>query len=125
MTWVPDGHIKGRGEPNSSFKTAQGHTVRINQLGFRGETPSWKPEPNSLRILVFGGSAAFAYHAPGEANTWSELLEKHLMQALGKKVEVINLALPGFDTATSVRNYLSSGRALHPMWQYFMKPGMT
>lgn len=114
MEWEPDGHIKGRGRFNSRFLTEDGFPVTINSLGFRGPEPSWQPAPGVFRILLFGGSAAFAYHAQGEENTWAKLLQAKLSAGLQRPVEVINLALPGFDSATSVRNYLSSGRLLHP-----------
>lgn len=114
MEWIPDGHIRGRGKPESSFRTANGFEVRINELGFRGSLPAVKPDPGTYRILLLGGSAAFSYHASGERRTWAKVCESALSQVLGKPVEVINLSLPGFDTRTQLINYLILGRGLKP-----------
>jgi lysophospholipase L1-like esterase len=114
MLWIPDGHVKGRAAPGQLFHTADGYPVRINRLGFRGADPEWQPAPGSLRIAAFGGSSTFCYHASGEENTWPGRLELELEAALAVPVEVVNLGLPGYDTATSKVNYLFVGRALHP-----------
>jgi hypothetical protein len=88
--------------------------VRINSLGFRGEDPAWEAAEGTLRILVLGGSSAFSYDASDDAHTWPSLLESQLADALGNPVEVINLALPGYDASNSKVNYLFTGRALNP-----------
>lgn len=105
MEWRPDGHIKGRGLPNQDFKNATGEKIYINDLGFRGPTPSFKPEPGTFRILTLGGSSTFGYHAKGEDKTWPQQLAQRLRSRFGRQVEVINLALPGFDSQTSSVNF--------------------
>ena len=114
MLWIPDGHLKGRAVPGQVFHTADGYPVRINRLGFRGPDPDWRPAPGTLRVAAFGGSSTFCYHASGEENTWPARLEAELEAALAMPIEVVNLGLPGYDTATSKLNYLFVGRALHP-----------
>jgi hypothetical protein len=114
LPWIPDGHIKGRAEPDAMLRNATGHEVRINQLGFRGPDWDWQPPAGTLRVLALGGSATFNFTAEGEANTWPGRLQQLLSEALPVPVEVVNLGLPGFDTANSKVNYLFTGRALHP-----------
>lgn len=114
MVWVPDGRIRARAKPNQVFYTESGDEVRINSLGFRGPERTWQPAPGTLRLLAFGESSTFCYHAHGEQNTWPSRLEAHLRAALGRPVEVINLALPGYDCTNSKVNYLFLGRELHP-----------
>ena len=114
MEWQADGHIKGRGVPGTSFATAKGYRVRINSLGFRGPDPSWQPARRTLRVLVFGGSSTFNYHAQGEEETWPRQLQLFLSKSLRVHLEVINLALPGFSTKESKINYLLTARELYP-----------
>ncbi len=114
MEWIPDGHIQGRGKPDSSFKTEHGSIVSINALGFRGPMPTLLPQQGICRIIVLGGSAAFSYHARGEERTWAKVLEQKLQRAEGPRVEVVNLALPGFNTRTQLINYLILARRLKP-----------
>jgi len=96
---------KGGGLPNQDFKNATGEKIYINDLGFRGPTPSFKPEPGTFRILTLGGSSTFGYHAKGEDKTWPQQLAQRLRSRFGRQVEVINLALPGFDSQTSSVNF--------------------
>ncbi len=114
MSWIPDGHIRGRGAPSHVFVQRDGHDVRINNLGFRGEDYEWIPSPGVLRIITFGGSSTFNLTAKGETNTWPSRLRYYLESALNMEVEVINLALPGYALETSKVNYLFLGRALNP-----------
>ncbi len=114
LYWIDDGHVKARLEPGQNPVNTSGHVVRINSLGFRGEEPTWEPTDGTLRLLVLGGSAAFCYDVSEDARTWPALLEAELEEALKMPVEVINLALPGYDTSNSKVNYLFTGRALNP-----------
>lgn len=114
LIWIPDGHIRGRPLPGQVIHTAAGHSVRINDLGFRGDDWEWTPAPGTLRIVALGGSSTFNFHAAGEQNTWPELLEARLSADLEMPVEVLNLGLPGFNASTSRINYVFTARPLHP-----------
>ena len=129
MEWIPDGRIQGRAKPLQEFQSgtdygvrktaradgtkAERHTVRINRLGFRGPEYEWRPAPGTLRIATFAGSSGFCYNQ-AEEETWPGRLQVYLEQGLNMPVEVINLALPGFNSANSKINYLFTGRELHP-----------
>lgn len=112
--WESEGHIRGRFMPNQMVATATGHEIRINRHGFRGPDYSFEKPAGTLRIEVFGGSAAFCYKAAGRDRTWPGALEIKLAERLEMPVEVINLALPGFASFNSKINYLCYGRAFEP-----------
>jgi hypothetical protein len=114
LYWVDDGHVKARLLPEQDPINTSGHVVKINSLGFRGEEPSWKAPTGTLRILALGGSSTFCYDVSDDAHTWPALLQAKLSDALQMPVEVINLALPGYDASNSKVNYLFTGRALQP-----------
>lgn len=114
LYWVDDGHVKARLLPGQDPVNTSGNVVQINSLGFRGEEPSWTAPAGTLRLLVLGGSAAFCYDVSDDAHTWPAVLQTELSEALQMPVEVINLALPGYDASNSKVNYMFTGRALKP-----------
>lgn len=114
LYWISDGHIKARLDYPQEVINESGNPVQINALGFRGPNWSWRPPKGTLRLAVFGGSAAFCFQVSGDSHTWPAELERVLNEKSGRPVEVLNLALPGYDTSNSKVNYLFTGRALHP-----------
>lgn len=112
--WVPDGHITGRYKPNQEILTATGHIFRVNQHGFRGPDYESLRQHGTLRIAVFGGSAALCYKSAGREKSWPGALEQKLNNQLNIPVEVINLSIAGFTSFTSKINYLCNGRAFEP-----------
>ena len=112
--WESEGHIRGRLMPNQIVYTATGHKLRVNRHGFRGPDYSFEKAPGTLRIEVFGGSAAFCFKAAGREKSWPGALEIKLRERLKMPVEVINLGLPGFTAFDSKINYLCYGRAFDP-----------
>lgn len=109
-----EGHIRARPMPNQVAHTGAGDPVRINKHGFRGPDYPFQKPPGTLRIEVFGGSAAFCFHAAGREKSRPGARERKLRQRLGMPVEVINLGLPGFGSFNSKINYLCFGRAFNP-----------
>jgi hypothetical protein len=112
--WVPEGHITGRYMPNQEIKTASGHVFRVNKHGFRGPDYTFEKASGTLRIEIFGGSAALCYKSAGRQKSWPGALELKLQERLNMPVEVINLALAGFTSFKSKINYLCFGRAFNP-----------
>jgi hypothetical protein len=122
--WMPDGHVRGRYKPNQSYMTGpaynpninyrlKSHPVHINKYGFRGPDWSPNPQPGTLRIALLGASAAFSYH-DREEETWAFLLGQCMTEKLGRKTEVVNLAIPGVDAEDSKINYMINGRFFNP-----------
>jgi hypothetical protein len=114
LYWLADGHVKARLEPNQPVTNAFGNPVRINNHGFRGPDWKWKPASGTLRVVALGGSSTFCFQVSDDAHTWPALLEAFLREHLKMPVEVLNLALPGYDTSNSKVHYLFSGRAFYP-----------
>lgn len=109
-----DGHIRVRPIAGQAVTNRANYPVRINRHGFRGPDYSFTKPPGTLRILVFGGSAAFDFEASSEEKSWPGALQLKLAQQLKMPVEVINLAIPGFDSFNCKINYLYTGRNFHP-----------
>ncbi|MHC4065814.1 MAG: hypothetical protein ACYSUI_15135 [Planctomycetota bacterium] len=114
MIWEAEGHIRGRAMPNQVVRTATGHDLRINRHGFRGPDYEFEKAPGTLRLEVFGGSAAFCYKAAGRGKSWPGAVERKLGERLAMPVEVINLALPAYNVFNSKINYLCFGRVFKP-----------
>ncbi len=114
LYWISDGHVKARLEPNQKVVNTDGNSLNINRFGFRGAEWEWKPSPGTLRVITLGGSSTFCFQVSDDENTWPAQLEKMLRKRLDMPVEVLNLALSGYDASNSKINYLFYGRALHP-----------
>jgi len=114
LVWESEGHIRARPVPHQTIRTAAGYDIRINKDGFRGPDHAYEKPPGTLRIAVFSGSAGFCYDASSVETAWPNLLETGLSETLDMPVQVINLALPGFDAFNSKINYLCYGRAFEP-----------
>lgn len=90
-----------------------GHEVRINSLGFRSEEVKPEKDPESLRIIGIGDSRMFGWGVPQEA-PYLALLGKRLDQELGTAVEVVNTAVPGYNTWMEVATLEEVGLSLQP-----------
>jgi hypothetical protein len=79
-----------------------GISVRTNSDGFRdSEYPIPKPK-DTIRIIGIGDSVMFGWKIPQEKNYLSLLEEKLNHSFPGKKWEVINTAVPGYNTVNEV-----------------------
>lgn len=74
---------------------AERYLVKANSLGFRGsEAPPLKAA-GVFRVVVFGDSSSFGWGV-NQDETYSEVLRRSLQdRAPGKKIEVLNFAIPG------------------------------
>jgi hypothetical protein len=113
MVYENEGHIHYRGTPNQVVRNRFGAQIRINKDGFRGPDYSFEKPAGTLRLAVLGESSAFCYNS-SEEKSWPGALRNALERQLGVRVEVINLALPGFDIFHSKVNYMAYGRAFRP-----------
>jgi lysophospholipase L1-like esterase len=85
----------------------------INPLGYRGEPFSVQKPPQVVRIMVYGGSAAFDGGAP-MGKDWPHLAESRLRNSGFPNVEVINAGIPGLASSDSVGRLLTEGHTFHP-----------
>ena len=69
---------------------------RINSEGFRGRDFSPQKQPGALRVICIGGSTTFDIGSVGRDLPWPEALEQELSRRIpGRRVEVINMGIPG------------------------------
>ncbi len=104
-------------------KWMQRHVVYTNykQYFFRTKPFNFEKPADTIRIGVMGDSLAFGAGIKDPANRFSDLLEKKL-NAAGYKVQVINFAIPGYDTYGEIQTY-NGVKDLHfdiLVWEYFL-----
>lgn len=83
-------------KPNQS-----GLGMRINSQGFRGRDWVKAKAPDSFRIAILGGSAAFGHSVREESKVFAPLLEGQLREKyaqLGKTIEVLNAGVWAYNT---------------------------
>jgi lysophospholipase L1-like esterase len=96
---------------------ADGRHYHINSKGYRGDEFSWSKTPGELRIVVYGGSAAFDIYQ-GEGRDWPARVERYLVER-GIPAEVINAGIPGHASFDSVGRLLAEGHRLDPDFVLF------
>lgn len=89
-----------------------GTQVSINQFGFRGREYARTKAKDSYRIVVIGDSVAFGNNLAEDKN-YPALLERMFTDA-GRPVEVLNLALGGYDTLQEVATLEDIGLQFAP-----------
>lgn len=87
----------------------------LNEVGFRGPPlPPRERAPGSLRIVGLGDSVMFGWRV-AESDGFLRRLERTLRARLpGRVVEVINTAVPGYNTAMEVAAFEHKALALRP-----------
>ena len=85
---------------------------QINNIGLRGSSEiDQEKAGRTIRIITFGGSSTFGYHARDD-HTYPFLLEKKLRSKnTGRNIEVINAGIPNFDTENIL--YLFKKELIH------------
>ena len=84
-------------------KTVEGVTARTNHFGMRGHAPSENGIGSMIRIAAMGDSVTFGW-AVEEQESWPAVLETQLNgapwdAARANHFEVLNFAVPGYNTA--------------------------
>lgn len=99
--------------PGSSVDTTPPYT--INSLGFRGPEISTTKSENTVRVVVLGDSVAFGWGVD-EADGLRAQLERRLAAWYGtrRRVEVVNLAVPGLHAGHEFERFRRHGLALAP-----------
>lgn len=90
-----------------------GKKVRTNEAGFRGrDFPKAKPQ-GSRRVVGVGDSVMFGWGVE-EEESYTSLLETALNRRGGGPVEVLNLAVPGYNTIQERAAFEYEGLPLDP-----------
>ena len=89
--------------------------VEYNNDGFRDHTYSLLKPDNVFRILVIGDSQTFGHGINSLEDTFPKLLEFYLNEGTrGFRFEVLNFALPGWNTDTHVQSFFKKGLSYQP-----------
>jgi lysophospholipase L1-like esterase len=91
----------------------QGHEVRINDAGLRGPDFHGGDDASVERIAVLGDSVVFGVSVADE-ETFPSRLQHHLAVAHGRRAEVLNAGVPGYNTAAEAAFFAAFGAALAP-----------
>jgi lysophospholipase L1-like esterase len=98
----------------------------INNDGFNDVHDYQVEKPaNTFRIIVLGDSFTFGNYVNTQFN-WTEVLEKRLNESEQcgyERVEVINLAMPGFDVQYLVRRFRDKGLRYDPDLVIYFESG--
>jgi lysophospholipase L1-like esterase len=114
VDYEPDAHIGQRLAPDRSYRLADGGTVTVGRLGFRGDGPQrWEKPPGTLRLAALGGSSTFSFNSD-DAQIWTALLAERLASHYGVPVEVVNAGVPGLSAFDSRFHFLYRVRELEP-----------
>lgn len=112
VAYEPDAHIGQRLVPDRVYRLANGGTVSIGHLGFRGaQRVRWEKPEGTLRVAALGGSSTFAYNTD-DAEIWTALLAERLSAHYGVPVEVVNAGVPGMSAFESRFHFLYRVREL-------------
>ncbi|MFH1245218.1 MAG: SGNH/GDSL hydrolase family protein [Candidatus Omnitrophota bacterium] len=82
----------------------QNTEISINSAGFR-DKEYLIPKPKDVyRIIVLGSSITFGWGV-SEDKTYVSLVEKYLEERTGKRVELINAAVPNYNTVREIESF--------------------
>jgi hypothetical protein len=102
--------------PNLAGIRFKSQPLRTNARGFRGPEHPEEPAPGTIRIVGIGDSVMFGWGVR-ERQSYPRILERMLNRDLqGVRVEVINTAVPGYNTAMEVATLEAKGVAFRPDW---------
>lgn len=90
-----------------------GAALQTNSLGFRDKEYAIHTKPNVIRFVGLGDSVMFGQGASQES-TYLSVLESRLNAKFKDRVEIINTAVPGYNTAMEVETLKAYGLQLNP-----------
>jgi len=85
----------------------------INSKGYRGKDFSQKKKDGTIRVIVYGGSAAFDIKVP-DGKDWPSGIERILKEKGITNIEVINAGIPGHASFDSFGRFFSEGHIFEP-----------
>jgi hypothetical protein len=92
----------------------EGNSVTLNEEGFRSKSCSARTSEDTFRIVGIGDSVMFGMGA-ADGEQYLALLENQLNQTFpGRRWEVINTAVPGYNTVMEVETLREKGLKYEP-----------
>ena len=110
----PEGRLGYRQRPNAVLHYFNGTTASSNALAYRGPEVSIARPPGTVRIILLGGSTTHGYGVNDDQTIdayMRTLLPEHYP---GRRFEVVNLALDGYDSYQILERLQSDGLPLQP-----------
>ena len=110
----PDKKLVYELNPNLRRDFGRCGDIQINRLGMRDdrEYPDL-PGPNTIRIIGVGDSGMFGWDVP-QGSAYLDWLETNLNHRAGTRYEVMNMAVPGYNTLQELELLKHEGLALKP-----------
>ena len=100
--------------PGAEGSAANGVRYVVNADGFRDRRYARPKPPRTFRIVVLGDSIAFGYQVPVE-DTFPKRLEARLAAlGAGSRIEVLNLAVSGYNPYTEAALFADVGVGYQP-----------
>jgi lysophospholipase L1-like esterase len=85
----------------------------INALGYRGKPFNIQKNPDTVRVIVYGGSSVFDLAVP-EGKDWPHRVEQYLHQQGFVQTEVINAGIPGHAAFDDFGRFFAEGHQFNP-----------
>jgi lysophospholipase L1-like esterase len=95
------------------FGRKKGVVYEINEKGYRGLNFETKKPDGAIRIIVYGGSAAFDTEAT-KGEDWPHRVQKKLHEEGYSEVEIINAGIMGHTALESVGKLFTEGYVFEP-----------
>lgn len=110
--YIPNSFFKHcyDGPGAGQFESDQCVSYQLNNLGFRDQPRALKKPADTYRILILGDSFTVGEGVLFDdiySQQWSQRLAHKTIQ--GKKIEVLNLGVPGSYTGSELQRYLKQG----------------
>lgn len=96
--------------------TFRGRPVRTNAFGMRGPDTTLRKPPHTFRIAGLGDSHMFGWGV-AQDETYMHLLDERLRASAapgGRRIELLNFAVPGYNTVMEVATYEHRAMAFQP-----------
>ena len=92
------GELGYRPKPNRTLKYKNGTIANSNSLGFRGPAVSIEKQPETIRVILLGGSTTHGWGV-NDGETIDRFMHAELARRYpNRSFEVINLAYDGYDS---------------------------
>ncbi len=108
---IPDSERVYGYAPNSSG-WAGGARFATNSWGFRG--PEWEAAEDAIVVVALGDSYTFGYGVAFEDAYPSVLETRRNLREPARPVQVVNLGIPGYDTAQQIATLREFGPRVDP-----------
>lgn len=110
----PHGTAGYRPRPNTTFRYPNGTAAHVNAQRFRGPLVDSIKPAGTVRIVLLGGSTTFGWGVPDDQSIDAHLRALLPARLPGRRVEVINAALDGYDSWQLLERVRGDVLALDP-----------